>query len=263
MKYMGSKERICKYIVPIIQSYIDKSGFEAYFESFCGSCSIIEKINCKSRIAADSNKYLIALLHHVKIGGVMPSAVSKEYYDNVRESYYAQDGQYPNWLIGCVGFLASYNGRFFDGGYAKTGIEHTPHGDRVRDYYHEAKENILKQHNTLQGVNLITCDFFDCFADNKIDMFKNMVFLFDPPYKGTKQYANAKDFDYDRYYDICRRLSKNNIVLCCEQNMPNDFVCIWEKPTLRSIKAQGKTYSPERLYTLGLGLDYTEVNGNA
>lgn len=262
MKYMGSKERICKYIVPIIQSYIDKSGFAIYQESFCGGCAIIEKVNCNIRVALDSNKYLTALLNHVKNGGVMPSNISKEYYDEVRASYYAQDGRYPDWLIGCVGFLASYNGRFFDGGYAKTGVEHTSHGDRVRDYYHEAKMNILKQHETLQGVRILTADFFEWFTDDKLEKIYNggFVFLFDPPYKGVKQYANAKDFDYERYYDICRKLSKDNIVLCCEQNMPDDFVCIWEKPTLRSIKAVGKTYSPERLYTLGLGLKYTEVN---
>lgn len=37
MKYQGSKSRIAKYIVPIIQSYIDKMGNECngYWEPFC------------------------------------------------------------------------------------------------------------------------------------------------------------------------------------------------------------------------------------
>ena len=36
MKYMGSKYRISKYIVPIIQKYIDENGIKTYIEPFVG-----------------------------------------------------------------------------------------------------------------------------------------------------------------------------------------------------------------------------------
>lgn len=36
MVYMGSKLRIAKEIVPIIQSYIDKNNIHNYLEPFCG-----------------------------------------------------------------------------------------------------------------------------------------------------------------------------------------------------------------------------------
>lgn len=36
MKYMGSKSRISKYIVPIIQKYIDENGIKTYIEPFVG-----------------------------------------------------------------------------------------------------------------------------------------------------------------------------------------------------------------------------------
>lgn len=36
MKYMGSKSRIKKYIVPIIQSYIDRYEVTTYCEPFVG-----------------------------------------------------------------------------------------------------------------------------------------------------------------------------------------------------------------------------------
>ena len=49
--------------------------------------------------------------------------LSKELYDNVRASYNNKDNKYADWEYGNVGFLASYNGRFFDGGYAKSGYE--------------------------------------------------------------------------------------------------------------------------------------------
>ena len=36
MKYMGSKSRIAKYIVPIIQSAIDNNNMQNYLEPFVG-----------------------------------------------------------------------------------------------------------------------------------------------------------------------------------------------------------------------------------
>ncbi|WP_217959426.1 DNA adenine methylase [Acutalibacter muris] len=36
MKYVGSKSRIAKHIVPIIQSYIDKTDANFYLEPFIG-----------------------------------------------------------------------------------------------------------------------------------------------------------------------------------------------------------------------------------
>ena len=36
MKYMGSKNRLSKELAPIIQKYIDESGFNKYLEPFVG-----------------------------------------------------------------------------------------------------------------------------------------------------------------------------------------------------------------------------------
>ena len=52
---------------------------------------------------------------------------------------------FEDWQIGNIGFSASYNGRWFDGGYAKAGYEKTKNGERYRDYYREAKDNIMNQ----------------------------------------------------------------------------------------------------------------------
>lgn len=36
MKYLGSKSRIAKYIVPIIQKCIDENNITEYYEPFVG-----------------------------------------------------------------------------------------------------------------------------------------------------------------------------------------------------------------------------------
>lgn len=145
MKYMGSKYRICKYIVPIIQEYIDKNNIKKYWEPFVGGANVIDKIKCAKKVGSDKNKYLIALLNRMKQNGELFEAVSKELYDKARDCFNSQTKEFEDWELGNIGFLASYNGRWFDGGYAKPGFEKTKNGERYRDYYQEAKNNLVKQ----------------------------------------------------------------------------------------------------------------------
>lgn len=74
-----------------------------------------------------------------------------------------------------------------------------------------------------------------------------MIFT-DPPYQGTKQYANAITFDYNEFWQTMRNWSNRNIVLISEQNAPDDFKCIWEQEVSRSIKATNKSKSTEKLF---------------
>ena len=46
MRYMGSKNRLAKDIVPIIQSYIIRGGVSLYIEPFTGGANVIDKILC-------------------------------------------------------------------------------------------------------------------------------------------------------------------------------------------------------------------------
>lgn len=84
---MGSKAKITKYIVPIIQRKIDESGARYYVEPFAGGCNVIDKIKAEYRIASDSNKYLIALFQHLQDGGELPEHITREEYNKAREAY--------------------------------------------------------------------------------------------------------------------------------------------------------------------------------
>lgn len=50
MKYMGSKSRIAKDIVPILQRYIDENNIDTYVEPFVGGANVIDKIKCKNEL---------------------------------------------------------------------------------------------------------------------------------------------------------------------------------------------------------------------
>ena len=118
MKYMGSKNKIAKYIVPIIERYIVDNGVKNYVEPFVGGANVIDKVRCENKIGADANEYLIALYQNKEKVLKMPY-VTKELYTDVKLAYKNKDySVYDKWFIGAVGFFASYNGKFFEGGYS-------------------------------------------------------------------------------------------------------------------------------------------------
>lgn len=206
MKYMGSKSRITKDIVPIIQRYIDKSGTDVYIEPFVGGANVIDKINCDLRIGIDNNPYLIELFRYVQQGGALPDEISRKEYADVRQ----HKEQYDPWFVGCVGFLSSYNGKFF-GGYS--GEVLTKVGT-IRNYYDESKRNLLKQVESLQSVEFIKSDYRNLRCNG-------CVIYCDPPYAGTTGYVD--DFNHEEFWNIVREWSKNNVVLVSEQVAPLDF----------------------------------------
>ena len=68
MKYVGSKNRISKYIVPILQDCIDKNSIEIYYEPFVGGANLIDKIHCKERIGNDIHPQLISMFNELQKG---------------------------------------------------------------------------------------------------------------------------------------------------------------------------------------------------
>jgi len=56
MKYMGSKARIAKYILPIILA--DRKEGQWYVEPFCGGCNTLDKVT-GNRVGCDSNENVI------------------------------------------------------------------------------------------------------------------------------------------------------------------------------------------------------------
>ena len=240
MKYMGSKSKITKFIVPIIEEYITKFNICTYVEPFVGGANVIDKIHCGKRIGADINEYLIALYQNKEKVCYLPY-VDKKLYSDVREAYNQKDySVYEKWFMGAVGFLASYNGRFFDGGYS--GLRTIANGT-TRDYYLEAQKNFIEQVKLLKGV-----EFLNGSYNTTCGQFSNTLIYCDPPYRDTKQYGASKYFDSESFWTWCRKMAKNNIVLVSEQTAPSDIKCIWEQEVSRTIKFDSSKKVTEKLF---------------
>ena len=219
MVYQGSKNRISKYLLPIIHKYIEENNINTYVELFCGGCNLIDKVKCKNKIACDYNEDLIALLKYAKYDtelSIAPSDCSFEHYKEVRED--REHKMYSQEYRALIGYMASYGGRYFDGGYGRD-----KKGGRT--IYKERLANFKKQAPLFKDIDFYCGDY----KKINIDRFKNCLFYLDPPYKDTKQYSKNV-IDYDEFYNFCEKLAENNIVLISEYNMPIDrFECIWSK----------------------------------
>lgn len=242
LKYMGSKSRIAKYIVPIIQEKIDKNNITTYIEPFVGGCNVIDKIRCKNKIGSDKHKYLIEMLTNLDKIKTLPEFISKEHYSEVRKCFNENNHSFPDWYIGAVGFLSSYNGRFYDGGYS--GVVHTKAGT-VRNYYDEAKRNLENQITSLKDIKFLHGDYADLWSDAK-----NSLIYCDIPYQGTKQYGISKNFNYDKFWNWAEEMSKYNIVLVSEHNAPHQWHCIWEQGVKRTIDNTKRVKAVEKLFEL-------------
>lgn len=244
IKYMGSKSKITQFIVPIIQQYINENTIDIYIEPFVGGANVIDKINCKTKIGYDKNKYLISLLNNAEKIKAFPETIEKSHYDDVRNSFNTQNKKYEDWYIGAIGFLASYNGRFFDGGYAKTNYAKQPSGHIVvRSYFKEAKENLTEQIPRLNNIKFESKDY------TNLHNIKNSLIYCDPPYQNTKQYGVSKNFNYEEFWQWVRDMSKNNIILISECSAPDDMKCIWQQEVTRTVDNTKRVKAVEKLFT--------------
>ena len=137
MKYMGSKRRIVGDILPIM---LDKEH-STFVDAFCGGCNVITHVPTSyRRIANDKNKYLIAMWKMLQLGAEFPHKIDRDLYNLARDCYHGKITSIPDADVGWIGFMASFNGRFFDGGYSGHNI--LEKDGRTRDYISRTIENI-------------------------------------------------------------------------------------------------------------------------
>ena len=229
MKYMGSKSRHAKDLLPIILA--DRKEGQWYVEPFVGGANVIDKVG-GNRIGADYNEYLVEMWKAVSSGWNPPEFFKEEDYSSIRQN----KDQYPKELVAYVGFALSYSGKWF-GGWRRDGAG-------KRNYVKEAYNNACKQFPNLRGVDFRRSSY------DELDIPANSIIYCDPPYKGTTKYKD--DFDHEPFYEWCRQKRKEgHQVFVSEYWMPDDFICVWSKEVNSSLtKDTGSKKGVEKLFTL-------------
>ena len=229
MKYMGSKNRFAKELLPIILK--NRTNGQYYVEPFAGGMNLIDKVE-GNRIANDIHTELIAMWKALVYENWQPPIlVDEQYYNDVK---IAPDA-FSDEEVAYIGFN-SYGGKYF------RGFRRDNTGKR--DYWKEHYNNIMKQAPNLKGVKFENTSF------TNLDIPKNSIIYCDPPYFGTEQYKNK--FNHILFWDWVRTKSKQgHKVYVSEYNAPDDFFCVWEKKH-RTVMANGEITkskdSTERLF---------------
>lgn len=232
MKYMGSKSRIAKNILPLILK--DRKPGQWYVEPFCGGCNSIDKVD-SPRLAGDVNKYLIAMWNGLKSDHERPKEISRELYNRARVEFNnGTNIEFDDFMIGWIGFMGSFNGRFYDGGYAKLISE--------RNYIEEQIRNTEWQIRRMKDI------VFKHSSYEQLEIPKNSIIYCDPPYSGTKEYSD-ENFDSKAFWDWCLlKVSEGHSVFVSEYAAPPEFRAIWEKEVPTTINPTLIKHSVEKLF---------------
>ena len=105
MKYLGSKNRIAKQILPLM---IKDRTNETWVEPFVGGANMIDKVD-GNRLGADLNEYVISLLNKMSEPNYKAPEISEEKYNDIK----SHPNQYPKWVVGYAGTQLSFGATWF------------------------------------------------------------------------------------------------------------------------------------------------------
>jgi DNA adenine methylase len=228
MKYMGSKSRIAKYIIPIM---LNKRKPEQYWvEPFVGGGNIIDKVGGK-RIGADINKYVIEALISIRdYVDELPKNNSEFTEEDYKKLRLGDNYKHK----GFAGFAYSFGGKWL-GGWRRDKIGQ-------RDYVKEAYLNAIKQSTNLQDTTLTNISY------QSLKIPEQSLIYCDPPYEGVTKYKDS--FNTGLFWQWCREKVKDgHTVFVSEYKAPKDFECIWQKEIASSLtKNTGSRTGIEKIF---------------
>lgn len=222
MKYMGSKNRIAKHILPIILK--GRKPNQYYVEPFVGGANMIDKVE-GNRIAGELNKYVCALLSEIAKGWLPPTHVSEKEWLEVKNN----KDRYPLHFVGYCGICLSFGSVWF--------CSYARDKKGNRNYAEEAYRNLSKQAPKLKEVRFFNCSY------ESLDIPDSSIIYCDPPYFGTDKYRGFEQINHSNFWDWCRKkVKEGHSVFVSEFNAPNDFICVWKQEinTQMAEKALGK-----------------------
>lgn len=232
MRYMGSKAKYAKDIIPIIMGGHDDGN--QYIEPFVGGGNLFSEVSATFKWGNDSSYYAISLLEGLSKGWEPPTILSEMDYYQIKED---PNGYEPA-LVGFAAYCCSYAGKFW-GGYWRSrdskGNERNCAAEQVR--------NLEKQRGGLVNARFTNLMYLE------MDIPRNSTIYCDPPYKGTTKYKG--EFDHDKFWVWCNSLvDKGCRVFVSEYQAPDDWAEIWSKEVNNSLtKDTGSKKGIERLFT--------------
>jgi len=233
MAYVGGKSKNSEHILNILNN--PKYDGMRYLEPFVGYAHVLRRVNNKKSYKAyDANPLLIELLRGIQKGKKYPD-ITKTEYEKLKKS------NRITFRRAIAAFCYSYNGKEW-GGYtisSSDGTRSNYPSERKR-YYNSLRKNDIFMNTKIT------------LADYKTLKPKNMLIYCDPPYRDTTDYNT--NFDHDKFWNIMRKWSNNNIVLISEYAAPSDFKTVSKRKKYSSLSGKGASSTRyEKLFSLKNG----------
>lgn len=240
MVYQGGKRQIAKSIMAEMLKY--RTDEDTFVDLFCGGGAVaIEATKHFDRVLAnDKHPYIIALLQAVKDGWEPPLSLDERQYKSLK----SDPAQNPP-LAGFAGFGCSFGGKWM-GGYARRKAGETD----PTAYAAAAAASLNRDRSSYSKMIFSNLDYRDLVIPPK------SIIYADPPYANTTSY-NGKEFlgewDIEHFWEYMRQISKEHLVFVSEEDAPNDFISIWNKPQRRQMGNNNKTQpiAMEHLFVQG------------
>ena len=212
MKYMGSKNRLAKELLPIILK--DRKQGQWYVEPFVGGANMIDKVD-GNRIGSDNNKYLIEALKMIRDNpNIIPDLITENYYQELKSK------KEVNGITGFVGFAMSFGGKWF-GGYRRDVAGTKGCVKNMKTQTRRSKQSAFKQSVKLQGLTL------EHFSYNELEIPKNSIIYCDPPYDNTTKYKTGS-FNHSDFWQWCRDKKKErHTIFVSEHNAPTQVLNVY------------------------------------
>lgn len=217
---------MAKHLYPIMRDDITRLG--SYWEPFVGGAGMMSYVGRHAPehvtlVGSDNHKYVVALLDAVARGWVPPTTVTKDEYRAIKDNR----DQYPDHLVGFVGFACCFSGCWF-AGYAP---------DRPQQRYAECGSNTLvRDGKWLRRVELKAANY----DDPAVVPLSPAVIYCDPPYAETTKYSTGH-FDQTAFHDWARVMADaGHKVYVSGFNCPTGFRVVWRRDRVQQIRKGGE-----------------------
>lgn len=237
MKYVGSKGRHAREILPIILD--GRKEGQTYVEPFVGGANTLQHVT-GPRLAGDLHPHLIAMWQEASEGWMppAPSLMDECAYKEckaIKGSSIAWRDRKLMAFVAFMGFSLSYGGKWF-GGYRRD-------KSGKRNYAAEALRAAEKEFPKVRGVEFV------CGSYDTMTIPPESIIYCDPPYADTLGYATG-EFDHAKFWQWVRvQVAAGHKVFVSEYSAPDDFEAVWHKRVNNTLAADtGEKGATERLW---------------
>lgn len=220
--YYGGKAKLGKKIhdvITLIEHDLTNKNDLPYFEPMCGMCGILRHFGKEKRQveACDINKDIILLLQAVQKDYKPPLTCTREEFEDLKHSKTHSADR------GFIGTQASWSGIFF--------LSYRLHYRPDINYLEIGARALSKLKLDIETVNFLDARSYDEFEPSGKLIYCDIPYLNNTLKDVDKIFSS---FYHDKFYEIARKWSTNNIVLISEKVAPRDFVCVWKATSTMS-----------------------------